>query len=125
MTRNGKIARLPRHIREQLNRRLEDGEEGETLLDWLNALPEAREILKNQFGGVPINKQSLSQWRLGGYQDWLARQEGCDFARELAEHAEDLDDSAAGRDVSDWLSPLLAVEMARVVKALLAEPADP
>ena len=39
-TRNGKIARLPLEIREQLNRRLDDGEQGQPDLDWLNALPE-------------------------------------------------------------------------------------
>ena len=31
MCRNGKIARLPREIREQLNNRLQDGEEGRQL----------------------------------------------------------------------------------------------
>ena len=44
MTRNGKIARLPRHIRGQLNRRLQNGEEGNTLLEWLNALPKVQEV---------------------------------------------------------------------------------
>lgn len=42
MTRTGKIAWLPRTIREQLNRRLEDGEPGSDLVAWLNALPPAR-----------------------------------------------------------------------------------
>ena len=32
MTRTGKIARLPRTIRAQLNRRLEDGEPGSDLV---------------------------------------------------------------------------------------------
>jgi len=32
MTRVGKIARLPREIREQLNRRLQDGEPGKRLV---------------------------------------------------------------------------------------------
>jgi len=31
-TRNGKIARLPKDIREELNRRLEDGEPGKHLV---------------------------------------------------------------------------------------------
>ena len=33
--RNGKIARVPREIRNQLNQRLDHGESGETLLPWL------------------------------------------------------------------------------------------
>jgi hypothetical protein len=41
MTRNGKIARLPQEIREQVNRRLEDGEPGKQIAEWLNGLPEA------------------------------------------------------------------------------------
>ncbi len=31
MTRKGKIARLPHPIREQVNRRLQDGEEGKSI----------------------------------------------------------------------------------------------
>jgi hypothetical protein len=34
MTRNGKIARLPQPIREQINRRLENGEEGIQIAKW-------------------------------------------------------------------------------------------
>jgi hypothetical protein len=36
MTRNGKIARLPKAIRDQLNKNLEDGMPGCRLVDWLN-----------------------------------------------------------------------------------------
>jgi len=74
-TRTGKIARLPRDIREELNRRLQDGEPGKQLLDWLNALPKIKAILAAQFGGRPINKQNLSEWRWGGYLDWEAAEE--------------------------------------------------
>ncbi len=34
MTRNGKIARLPSVLREQLNRRIADGEHGKKLVEW-------------------------------------------------------------------------------------------
>ena len=49
MARNGKIARLPRDIREELNRRLQDGELGGPLLAWLNALPEVTQALAKDF----------------------------------------------------------------------------
>jgi hypothetical protein len=39
MSRVGKIARLPEEIREQLNRRLADGEAGSVVLPWLEGLP--------------------------------------------------------------------------------------
>src|SRR6185436_19175686 len=74
-TRIGKIARLPNEVREQLNQRLQDGEPGEDLLRWLNRLPKVRKVLAAQFGGRPINKQNLSDWRLGGYRDWEQAEE--------------------------------------------------
>ena len=63
MTRVGKIARLPRLIREQLNRRLEDGEPGVEALAWLNALPEVLTVLEKDFAGRPISVQNLSEWK--------------------------------------------------------------
>lgn len=74
MTRNGKIARLPKDIREELNRRLEDGEAGVRLIEWLNGLPEVVKVLAEEFEGVPINDVNLSQWKNGGFLDWQARQ---------------------------------------------------
>jgi hypothetical protein len=61
MTRNGKIARLTRPIRDELNRRLQDGEPGVRLVAWLNGLPETQKILQVDFGGRPISEQNLSE----------------------------------------------------------------
>ncbi len=36
MARTGKIARLPRALREELNRHLDEGEAGVDLVAWLN-----------------------------------------------------------------------------------------
>ena len=55
MSRRGKIARLPEEIREELNRRLADGEPGSSLARWLNGLPAVREMLERYFGGRDIN----------------------------------------------------------------------
>ena len=38
----GKIARLPREVREQLNRRLQNDEPPKDLLEWLNPLPDMK-----------------------------------------------------------------------------------
>ena len=46
MTRNGKIARLPRAVRD----RLADGEPGKALVTWLNGLPEVVAVLDRDFG---------------------------------------------------------------------------
>ena len=71
----GKIARLPREIREQLNQRLEDGEPGNRLVAWLNELPEVKALLAAEFGGAAIKEQNLSNWKQGGFRDWRMRRE--------------------------------------------------
>src|SRR6266851_4484844 len=70
--RTGKIARLPHDIREQLNRRLNDGEQAHSILEWLNSVPEVQAVLAASFDGRPLNKVNLTEWRHGGYRDWLA-----------------------------------------------------
>jgi hypothetical protein len=90
MTGNGKIARLPRAIRDELNRRMDDGQTGKELLPWLNGLPEVQKLLAEQFAGRPIIKQNLCEWRAGGHRAWQARQETLTQARELAGDAEEL-----------------------------------
>jgi hypothetical protein len=125
MTRNGKIARLPRSIRDQLNRRLQDGEEGSTLLEWLNALRAVQEVLKQSFDGQPVSKKNLSEWRHGGYREWERHEESCDLVRRLTEQTNDLWAEADGVEVSHWISTLLAVELARVAEGLLEQATDP
>src|ERR1039457_2397581 len=80
--RNGKIARLPYWVRQQLNRRLQDGEIGKKLVEWLNGLPEVAKIVKTQFGGRPVSGQNLSEWKQGGHQDWLRYQETRGFVED-------------------------------------------
>lgn len=75
MSSTGKIARLSAEIRDELNRRLHNGERGRSLLEWLNGLPQTQQILASAFGGRPINHVNLTAWRAGGYQAWLARHE--------------------------------------------------
>jgi len=114
MTRNGKIARLARAIRDELNRRLDDGEPGVRLVAWLNGLPETQKILQVDFGGRPINEQNLSEWKAGGYRDWLARQEALSQARELAADAKELTEATDGR-LTDHLATVLAARYAVVL----------
>ncbi len=58
--RNGKIARLPAVLREEVDRRLNDGQNGPEVRGWLNALPGVRAVLDTQFGGRPVSSQNLS-----------------------------------------------------------------
>ena len=45
--RMGKIGWLSKVIREELNRRLEDGQQGPEILTWLNGLPKVKAMLAN------------------------------------------------------------------------------
>jgi len=108
MTRNGKIARLPREIRDELNRRLDDNLATQPILDWLNALPQTQEILEDLFAGVPISKQNLSEWRNGGFAEWQFRNELLEQAEGIAECADELDTSAERLFVDDVATVLAA-----------------
>ena len=69
--RYGKIARLPRALQTEVNRRLAAGDPSRILLAWLNAQPEVQTVLAAEFAGKPIREQNLSAWRKNGYQKWL------------------------------------------------------
>jgi len=74
-SRVGKIARLPWRVRENLNRRLLDGEPARRLVAWLNRLPEVRAVLRRDFDGRPVSDQNLSEWKHGGFRDYVAKVE--------------------------------------------------
>ena len=122
MTHNGKIARLPRNIRDELNHRLDDGEPGDRILAWLNALPAVQAA---EFGGSEINAQNLSNWRKGGYQDWLKQQERRNLVRELTQNAEELVTDAGGVEISHHFSAVLVAELAASAHDELATLTDP
>jgi hypothetical protein len=104
MARNGKIARLPRAVRSLLNSRLENGQDGKQILIWLNDLPAVRDVLQETFHGNPITEQNLSDWRLGGYEEWRVCQDLLAQAAELAAHRQDLEDAAPGQSPADILA---------------------
>jgi hypothetical protein len=123
MTRTGKIARLPREIREQLNRRLQDGETGIRLVEWLNSMSETKKVLAADFGGRDINEQNLSEWKQGGHQDWLARQETLACARDVAADAGELAEVAEG-SLANHLATVLSARYASLVSGWNGEMDD-
>jgi hypothetical protein len=82
--RRGKIAHLPRAIREEVNRRLEAHQSGPKIVNWLNAEPAVKEVLDREFGGKPISRQNLSQWRRDGFQEWRYHNWAVVYLRKLA-----------------------------------------
>lgn len=113
-TRNGKIARLPQEVREEVNLRLERSERSSQLLAWLNALPGVREFVQREFRGEPVSKHNLSQWRRGGFQDWLTRR---DFFAD-ARFADDfVADRREGREkvLADQVATVMAARYAGLI----------
>jgi hypothetical protein len=125
MTRTGKIARLPQKLRDQLNRRLQDGEKVGTLIEWLNALPEVQKVLQADFGGRPLNHQNLTEWKQGGFREWVTHEESCALVRSLTRRSGDLHDETDEIEISDRLSNVLAAELARIAEVLLDQAKDP
>jgi hypothetical protein len=116
--RRGKIARLPRSIRDQLNVRLDDGQDADQILPWLNDLPEVREVLAKHFNGANISPQNLSGWRQGGFQEWLLHRQYLDSAIHMTEHVERLDNEFSTnpygtyRTLADYMITQISIRMA-------------
>jgi len=111
MTRKGKIARLPQDVREELNRRLADGEPGKGLVAWLNGHPKVKAVLAAQFGGQEVSEPNLSRWKTGGFKDWLAEEREQSQSRELMEEAKDLA-ATSEEPFTNHLSTMLAARYA-------------
>jgi hypothetical protein len=75
-TRRGKIAALPYELRETLCWRMRDGWTGPRLIKWL-------ETAAPEIGSV--NDQNITNWRQGGYRDWMKQQDRLDSIRSRAE----------------------------------------
>ena len=110
-TRKGKIARLPFELRNEVNERLRNGEAGPRLLKWLNGLPAVRSVLDAEFGGERVKEQNLSDWRKGGYGDWLAKKERAEERREQIDWAL----KATGGDAADAVSLMTASQFVDIL----------
>jgi hypothetical protein len=97
-TRNGKIARLPLEIRDRLNARLADGEPGSRLVEWLNSNPAVLQVMQEQFDGRPINENNISEWRQGGYEEWVTLRSFLDETRILSENAGEIAETGISYD---------------------------
>src|SRR5438445_11701733 len=76
--RNGKVARLPVALREQINQMLDDGVPYKAIIEKLGE------------AGKHLNEDNISNWRLGGYQDYLNTLQINDRARTQTEAAADV-----------------------------------
>ncbi len=123
ITRTGKIARLPLEVKNELNRRLRDGESGPSLLKWLNSLPETKTVMAAQFHGQPATEQNLSQWRKGGYVQWLTQQEILASVNQTLDDAAQIKDATPG-SLTDAMARLLTARLSVVLADLKTHGAD-
>jgi hypothetical protein len=128
MTRKSKIARLPREIRDQLNRRLDEGEVQANLVEWLNSLQEVHAVLHAEFGDRPLTEQNLSEWKQGGFRDWLFQQEAIELVRQMDAEADELNQASKIR-LTDLLARQMAARYVIAARSLrqhrLSEPNGP
>lgn len=115
-TRVGKVARLPLAIREELNRRLLENEPARKICAWLNALPEAIRVC-DEFGEQPIDDRNISDWRKGGFADWLRRREQIEETREMAQWAVKLA-KASGGNLSEGAAAILSGKILEILEGL-------
>ncbi|PWU08720.1 MAG: hypothetical protein C5B50_29055 [Verrucomicrobia bacterium] len=122
--RLGKIARLPHDIREQVNIRLQNGEFGQPILDWLNSLPEVRSVIAAEFDGQPISPTNLTRWRQGGYRDWLVGRSALDLVAGLHDRLS-LDQPDLSGQFATKLAHCAALHYAACAQNVLSPEAKP
>src|SRR5581483_4390471 len=115
--RNGKIARLPSSVQEELNLRLNNNEDGAATLEWLNGLPETIELASRDFNGVPISKQNLYEWRQGGFREWRIRSELAREAGEMSSSAYEIGQVADVPELAGDLVTNLAARYAAILNS--------
>ena len=129
--RKGKIARLPAPIREEVCQRLFNGEPGSKILSWLHELPDVLRVLDEHFHEEPISPQNLSEWRKGGYQEWMDRRERVQHIKNLSDYSLKLAQAGggtltegaaaiAGGKILEALEGASQNETEKVIKALVA-----
>lgn len=115
MARQGKIARLPHKLRQAINIKLLDGKLSRTILPWLNSQPEAIALWEAHFEGAPANPQNLSEWRRGGYAEWLQRKQKSENLKTLASYASDL--AKAGGNISEGAAAIAGGKILEILES--------
>jgi hypothetical protein len=122
---NGKIARLPRSIRNELNTRLDDGVPYELLLKWVNSQPAVKAVLAADFEGEPITKQNLYCWKQHGFRSWKIRRNALEFTKSLDESEDEPSSRMAADELTDKLVQWLNLRYASLANSLALADEDP
>jgi hypothetical protein len=87
-------------------------------------LPEVRSVLEAEFSGRPINSVNLTEWKNGGYRDWLVREEALKIVHNL-EDAHGLGDNSLKNEFTAKLSHWIAIHLAATAQTIIAAEPNP
>lgn len=118
MSYKGKIGSFPADIRDEINRRLLDGESATQILPWLNQEPRVLEILDERWAEQPVSPQNLSEWRQGGYQDFLRRRERSSHLKTLTEWAVKLSEDVPVERLTGAAQRIMAGHILEMIEGL-------
>jgi hypothetical protein len=118
--RKGKIARLPRRLRDEVCEGLSNGDTADYICAWLNKRPGVQAMLAKYFKGEPVNEQNISNWRAGGYQDWLADQSRVENIQRLSDFSARIA-QAAGTSLSAGACAVAAGRIQNMLEGLADE----
>ena len=111
--RNGKIAHLPRDLRDRVCQCIYENASLTQLAKELNEIPQVQSMLAARFEAVPISQQNLSEWKAGGYRDWLLKRQLLDHQAETVADAQELAQTAEG--LADHLFGMLTLDYAQIM----------
>jgi hypothetical protein len=102
--RNGKIARLPKAVRDKINQWIDDGRTYPQIIKDLGE--DAKDLKPNH----------LSEWRKGGYEDYLRHHEWRDQLRILRENGSEMTELTDGPKFQETLVQIALTEIFRVLE---------
>jgi hypothetical protein len=82
-------------------------------------------MLAANFGGRAISTQNLSEWKQGGYEDWVRHQENCAYACILTEMSRDLEEEAGEIRLEERLMAPATMALARLLREAEEAPGGP
>jgi hypothetical protein len=116
--RTGKIARLPKKLRDLINELLSDGATYAQIIQRLNESTDPP---------LPyhVAQKNISQWHDGGYQDWLQHQDRMEFLASKLDFALDLARNSQPEKLQELSLQLAAIRLCEFLSDLaIAEEAE-
>jgi len=102
-TRKGKVARLPKSARDQVNHMIQDGATYAQVIEKLGDL------------GKDLTESNLSNWRTGGYPDWLRQQQRMEQIQSKHELAMDLLRENAATTIQEASRQIVAAQLCELM----------